>query len=168
MSEIIFKFSEDVKEFLREPLGIVYKNIEDVIKRIKNKKIVCVGDIVFLSMLEKNLYPNLAIIDLKTKRYKKINIDENILKKFKILRAKNPRSTITRDLYEKIREGLRYDRCLIIVDGEEDLAVIPCILLCDESHVILYGQPDEGIVLVEINEETLERISAILLSSKLI
>jgi len=38
------------------------------------------------------------------------------------------------------------------VDGEEDLAVIPCVLMAPEGSLILYGQPGEGVVLVETDK----------------
>ncbi len=168
MSEIIFKFSEDVKEFLRKPIGKIFKSIDDALSIAKNKKIICVGDIVFLSLISRNVYPKVSIIDLKTRRNKMISLSNDVLKNFKIFRARNPPSTVTKDLYEKIREALKYERSIVIVDGEEDLAVIPCLMLCDESYVIFYGQPDEGVVVVEINEETIEKLASILMISRII
>ncbi len=162
MSEIIFKFPENIKNILKKPIGTLYKNVEDAINLCRNKNIVCVGDVVFLNLIRRGILPKLAIIDFKTKRIKKIEIEEEILKKFKVFYAKNPPSTLTKDIYEKISNALSYKHSLIIVDGEEDLTVIACLLICDESYVILYGQPDEGVVLVKINEETLEKISFIL------
>ena len=40
---------------------------------------------------------------------------------------------------------------LVLVDGEEDLAVLPLILILPDSSVILYGQPNEGVVFCEVN-----------------
>ena len=36
------------------------------------------------------------------------------------------------------------------MEGEEDLAVLPLIPLMDDGAVILYGQPDEGVVFCEV------------------
>jgi len=49
---------------------------------------------------------------------------------------------------------------LIIVNGEEDLAVIPCVLMAPNDSIILYGQPGEGIVVVEADKlkETAKRM----------
>jgi uncharacterized protein (UPF0218 family) len=38
------------------------------------------------------------------------------------------------------------------VDGEEDLAVLPCLLNSPKDAFILYGQPNEGVVLVKVDE----------------
>jgi uncharacterized protein (UPF0218 family) len=40
---------------------------------------------------------------------------------------------------------------LIIVEGEEDLAVIPLVICSPEGAVILYGQPGEGVVVCEVD-----------------
>ena len=39
-----------------------------------------------------------------------------------------------------------------MVKGEEDLAVLPCLLIAPEDAVILYGQPNEGLVFVNVSE----------------
>ena len=68
----------------------------------------------------------------------------------------NPPGTITDELWETI-EKAKYlaaeeSNILIVVNGEEDLAVIPCVLMAPENTVILYGQPGEGIVVVEADK----------------
>jgi hypothetical protein len=35
----------------------------------------------------------------------------------------------------------------IVVDGEEDLAVIPLVLAAPDGAIVLYGQPHKGVVL---------------------
>ena len=40
----------------------------------------------------------------------------------------------------------------IIVDGEEDLAVIPLVIAAPLASVVLYGQPNEGVVLRVIDD----------------
>jgi len=46
----------------------------------------------------------------------------------------------------------------IFVRGEEDLAALPAILLAPEGSVVLYGQPDEGVVFVSITKSKKEEI----------
>ena len=40
------------------------------------------------------------------------------------------------------------DKYIIEVEGEEDLAVLPIIILAPEDTTVLYGQPNEGLVLL--------------------
>ena len=42
------------------------------------------------------------------------------------------------------------------MEGEEDLAVLPCTVLMPEGSVILYGLPDKGIVVVKLTKEKKE------------
>ena len=42
---------------------------------------------------------------------------------------------------------------MIIVDGEEDLAVLPVVLLAPLDSLVFYGQRNQGLVLVKVTEE---------------
>ena len=41
----------------------------------------------------------------------------------------------------------------IFVDGEEDLAALVVLSVAPDGAVVVYGQPDEGPVLVRVNDE---------------
>jgi hypothetical protein len=41
----------------------------------------------------------------------------------------------------------------VIVNGEEDMLALPIIAIADKKSVVLYGQPLEGMVVVNINPE---------------
>jgi len=43
------------------------------------------------------------------------------------------------------------------VDGEEDLAVLPVLLIAPLGFSIFYGQPNEGLVQVQVTEENKEQ-----------
>ena len=49
----------------------------------------------------------------------------------------------------------------ITVNGEEDLLVIPVCLHAPENCVVMYGQPNEGLVIVQINHEIKEKVQKI-------
>ena len=40
----------------------------------------------------------------------------------------------------------------IVVDGEEDLLVIPAVVLAPERSIVAYGQPNQGIVVIEVTK----------------
>ena len=42
---------------------------------------------------------------------------------------------------------------LILVEGEEDLMGFPAVLLAPDNSVVLYGQPNVGIVWVPVHKE---------------
>lgn len=117
----------------------------------KPKRLVTVGDPVTYYMVGLGRIPDMAIIDGREKRKpfkKKIELD------CPEIRVKNPPGGITRELWETIERFANYKKKIkIFVEGEEDLAVLPCTVLMPEGSVILYGIPDKGIVVVKLTKE---------------
>ena len=72
------------------------------------------------------------------------------------IKADNPAGYITDDLWETIGQALELSNsgeCYVIeVVGEEDLAVLPCIIMANPETTILYGQPNEGLVLLKVSD----------------
>lgn len=120
------------------------------------KKVVAVGDMTAFYLLQSSIIPDLAVVDNKTKRER---LPEDILKNldhnsYKSIKVKNPPATLTRELIELVRDSLAKDeRVKIVVEGEEDLATLPAILYAPMGSVVVYGQPDEGSVLVQVTPE---------------
>ncbi len=146
--------SEEIRPLLKKPFGTLFKGkdlkpAEAIKESLKGEKVIVVGDVTLKNILAVGIKPALAVIDLKTKR----EIKEDSIFKEKTAKAKNPAGMITKDLWDKIHESMDRKGSLIVVDGEEDLAVLPCILEADWDSIVLYGQPDEGIVMVKVTEE---------------
>jgi hypothetical protein len=74
--------------------------------------------------------------------------------------VKNPPSKITKELQDAVKDAV--PPLKIIVEGEEDLATLPAILMAQFGSVVAYGQPNEGIVLVEVTKEKKREIADIL------
>lgn len=138
---------------LKKPLGDLYSSFHEARNKLPDDKfIISVGDVTTKNLIESKKYPKLGIIDNRIQRK---DSDHEIDYQTTILNAKNPPGTITTDLWETIDQALKSSlnseqNYLIVVDGEEDLAVLPCILLAPEDSIILYGQPNEGVVVVEV------------------
>lgn len=146
--------SKEIRPLLKKPFGKVFKGkgllpAEAIKENLKGEKVIVVGDVTLKNILAVGIKPALAVIDLKTKR----EITQDSVFTEKTLKAKNPPGMITKELWDKIHESMDRQGSLIIVDGEEDLAVLPCILEADWDSIVLYGQPDEGIVMVKVTEE---------------
>jgi len=61
---------------------------------------------------------------------------------------------ITDELWSAIEQALQETVSIRIeVDGEEDLAFIPCMLLAPDDAVIVYGYPNRGLVLANVTLE---------------
>ena len=41
----------------------------------------------------------------------------------------------------------------IVVTGEEDLLVLPVCVHAPQNAIVLYGQPNEGLVIVKVTQE---------------
>jgi len=67
------------------------------------------------------------------------------------LPARNPPGTISDELVLAIRDAVADPPAMIVVEGEEDLAVIPLVLAAPTGVMILYGQPGEGVVLRRVD-----------------
>ena len=148
------ELNKDVIAELKKPLGNLYPDFEDAIDEIKSSKfLISVGDATFSNLIEHELYPNLAIIDNLIQRK---NYDHDVIHTENILKTTNPAGYITDDLWETIGQALELSdngECYVIeVAGEEDLAVLPCILMANPNATILYGQPNEGLVLLKVSD----------------
>jgi uncharacterized protein (UPF0218 family) len=66
----------------------------------------------------------------------------------------NPSGTISAQsqlvLYEAIQKG---KILAVIIDGEEDLLVLPLMTQMPLESIIVYGQPREGMVVITLTEE---------------
>ena len=50
----------------------------------------------------------------------------------------------------------------ITVNGEEDLLVLPVCIHAPDDAIIMYGQPNEGLVILRINKEIRNKVHTIL------
>ncbi|WP_297982597.1 DUF359 domain-containing protein [uncultured Methanobrevibacter sp.] len=151
----MFVLDENLIGEFKAPLGKLYVNFEDAIPKIKEASfLISVGDQTTKNLLDNDLIPDLGIIDNRIQRK---DHNHNIIQTKNILEADNPAGTITENLWETIDSAISLIRednenRLIVVKGEEDLAVLPCLLMAPEDAVILYGQPNEGLVFVNVFE----------------
>ncbi|MBO7731102.1 MAG: GTP-dependent dephospho-CoA kinase family protein [Methanobrevibacter sp.] len=151
----MFRLDENLIGEFKAPLGKLYPEFEDAISLIKEANfLISVGDQTTKNLVDIDLIPDLGIIDHRIQR-KDHNYD--IIRTENILEADNPAGTITENLWETIEEAISLtlkdsEKRIIVVEGEEDLAVLPCLLVAPEDAVILYGQPNEGLVFVNVCE----------------
>ena len=80
-----------------------------------------------------------------------------------VVRVVNPAGTLTRDAWVALDEAFKSaSRVRIEVIGEEDLTALAAIDLAPEGTVVLYGQPDAGVVLVRADADAKARVRDIL------
>jgi uncharacterized protein (UPF0218 family) len=156
------RLPEILRDELAKPRGTLVKGkedevsrkVSDIIRRLKPRKVITVGDVVTRSMISVGVRPDLSIIDGKTLRGPEEKIDYIADKTHRLI---NPAGLIVSDAWKVIGKALKEKKKIkIIVEGEEDLLGIPVALLAPKGSLMLYGQPNEGIVIVTVNDEIRE------------
>ena len=158
---------EELRSDLKNPLGRLCKGnglecIKAMGSELKSaRKIAAVGDMTAFYLLESGVQPDLIIVDHKTKRMQTPeHIKQSLMQdRYKTVEVVNPPATLTSDLLDAISNSLSSDEITrIVVDGEEDLATLPVILYAPLGSVVIYGQPNEGSVIVNVTPEKKEQI----------
>jgi len=157
---------DDLRDQLKNPLGNLISdndpNKENIIKKISAEStIITVGDRTTENMLQLGLKPQIQIIDGLEKRSEcAVPADDTINTK---LSCKNPPGEITEESIQVIQKAFSSEPPVrITVDGEEDLLVIPVCIHAPENSVVMYGQPNEGLVIVTITPEIRAKVQKIL------
>jgi len=157
---------ENLRDQLKNPLGNLIKdndpNKENILKKIYAESIIItVGDKTTEIMVQLGLRPQIQIIDgLEKRNQRTVPVDDAINTK---LSCKNPPGEITEESIQIIQKAFSCESPVrIIVDGEEDLLVIPVCIFAPENSVVIYGQPNEGLVIVQITPEIRAKVQKIL------
>jgi uncharacterized protein (UPF0218 family) len=159
------KLPDSLRDQLKIPLGILLPIDQDNKTNIQkylsdDSYIITVGDRTTEKMIDFDLIPSLQIIDGLEKRIKR-----DILKLGSAFELKidNPAAEITLESIEIIKKAFSLNPPIrLTVNGEEDLLVLPACIHAPENSVILYGQPNKGLVLVQITPEIRNKAQALL------
>jgi uncharacterized protein (UPF0218 family) len=140
----MLRLPEACRGLFKRPFGTLYGSIDELLPQLEDRPVYAVGDVVTHNLLAAGVAPDIAIIDGYTMR---TPCNRSPLLRARWLTVKNPPGTITAELEDAIEEVVRDPPAVIFVEGEEDLAVIPLVLAAPDGAAVLYGQPEEGVVL---------------------
>ncbi len=159
------KLTPLLRRKLKKPFGRLFKDIEDIKTEIDSQIIICVGDKVSEEALRAGIEPKIIVYDGKIMR-RDVKIPD-IIKNFegREIRIKNPAGYITPEVFDvldRILNSKPQFRFKIFIDGEEDLVSIAAINLAPVGSLVIYGQPNEGLVLVRVDKNRKERIEKII------
>lgn len=116
-----------------------------------SKKIITVGDATTERLLSFGITPDIAVIDGVERRSLR---DHSINYPTKEMLCTNPAGMISREAVQVLQSALETPSpVMVIVEGEEDMLALPLFTMAPKGSAVLYGQPLEGIVLVNITEE---------------
>ena len=176
------RMTPEVEVELKEPFGRLVEGSENdrsvaissAMREIGEVKgpIIAVGDVTVLSMQQFGIMPDIALVDGLTKRkpWEPFNkIDEHGYDN--ILECESPAGHITQALLICCESSITNwhkdgSSTLIKITGEEDLAPLILHPLAPLGSVIMYGQPDRGVVIRWTEEASKERCRNLLLSFK--
>lgn len=122
--------------------------------------VISIGDGTTEKMINFGLIPSLQIIDGLEKREKR---EPPKIENATELTVDNPAAEITSESISMIRKAFTLQTPVrLLVNGEEDLLVLPVCIYAPENAVVLYGQPNEGLVIVQITSEIRNRVQTLL------
>lgn len=147
---------EDLRDELARPIGKIV-SAWALSKHIKGSpRIISVGDVVTITLLQMKLEPDVAVFDYKTQRAEDYKAKERIGKMSgRLVKVENPPGKITKALWKAVKDAVNAkDRVKVEVSGEEDLASLVAIATAPEDSRVIYGIPKRGMMVVKVDRES--------------
>lgn len=128
-------------------------------------KVIGVGDVICQTLEVVGAVPHVCVIDGRTRRrFSGYWVGEENFDR--VVKVRNPRSHITEDAYEAIKEAIKAagegERTLILVEGEEDLLALPAFAEAPNGYCVVFGVPGKGVMAIEVSDEVRELAREIL------
>ncbi len=150
--------TNSLREELKKPLGRlilgnekeIREKIKKIIKKEKIKKIITVGDYCSLT-----LPSEVKIFDGRIKRNKQIPLLKYSLS------VPNPPASIYKKVWKVLKRAIEEKRNLFI-QGEEDLLVLPSVILAENGDIVVYGVLGKGICLIKVSDKSKQKGQEIL------
>lgn len=151
-----------LRPVLAKPLGEVILG-DELLRRVAKRRglLISIGDTCTYFLLKNNVLPDIFAFDLKNMRKPVTEeVREALLSACSGgFSVPNPPGEITDELFAAVEGCIDSGRGCIFVDGEEDLAALVALMLAPYGSLVIYGQPDEGVVFMECSE-TLRKTAA--------
>lgn len=144
---------------LKRPLGHLFRGqpaetilkLKKFLRKRETPLFAVVGDFTTENILAASLEPDIVVVDHRIMR---ITVDPLDHGTRRIINTENTQGTVNAEVWDALKEAVTLkSEVSVIVEGEEDLLVLPLISLMPLGSVIVYGQPREGLVVVEVTEE---------------
>jgi len=145
-------FDRETLKILKSPQGKLIKPDELFNLNLKEfTTVTLVGDVITHHFLNHGLHFDKSIIDGVSQKYEQVPLPERVIHLHKV----NPPGSISKlvsaeiiELFNNHSDG----HTIIKVDGEEDLLAFIPVLIQPLNSLVLYGQPDGGIVMIQVGE----------------
>lgn len=181
-SDVVLTLPEAARGEFKDPFGPLYTDVDALLAE-HDGPIVTAGDMVTYHFVEAGHQPALALVDGRTKRETAPDsVRERLDGRPNQVSVTNPAGVLTAGLLSAIGDALDdgatgsargnasgignddADDCptTLVVEGEEDLATVPAVLAAPPGATVVYGQPDEGMVAIDVTEDHRERFRELL------
>jgi len=155
---------ESLRKIVAQPFGKFYATLDEV-PVSDFATFVSIGDVITHACIQKEFQQKISVIDLFVGRVK--TYENSAAHGFSgdetVLSLKNPPGQITPALFYAAQKSLfEVGTFVVLIDGEEDLAVLPFVIMAPLQYHILYGQPGKGIIDCEVTETLKKKAQNIL------
>lgn len=171
--KVAYTITPQLRIKLKEPFGtLIEGTVTQTMAKLKEfvldespVLIVSVGDVVSKNLHDFRVLPLVSIIDNVSMRNQPMQPPKEHGEK--TVRVKNPQGTITQEAISAVKDALAKPlHTHIVVDGEEDLLTLIAVLYAPLDALVVYGQPNSGIVVVEVTSEKKAQVERFLKEMK--
>ncbi|WP_227132392.1 GTP-dependent dephospho-CoA kinase family protein [Halorubellus salinus] len=159
--DVLVTLPESLRSAFKEPFGPVETDADALLADVDGP-LIAVGDIVTYHFLQAGREPDVAVVDEHTKRelvddaVRDAVVDPDVT-------VSNPAGALSNALVRALGDAVAADEpTTVFVDGEEDLAVLPAVMVAPVGASVVYGQPDAGMVHVPVTEENKAEFRALI------
>ena len=157
----------ELRDAFKQPFGPVYTDPAALLSDA-GRPVIAVGDVVAYHLRAAGHSPAVAVIDGRTEREAVDDEVRDALSDPERRRdVENEPGTLGEPLLAALADAVAgvdadADPITIVVDGEEDLATLPAVLVAPTGSTVVYGQPGEGMVRVAVTSDTKAEMRSLL------
>ena len=154
----------ELRGAFKRPFGPVYTDATALLADA-GRPVIAVGDVVSYHLRTAGHRPAVAVIDGRTEREA---VDDGIREALSNPERRrdvaNPPGTLEEPLLRALADVAVESAApvTIVVDGEEDLATLPAVLVAPIGATVVYGQPGEGMVRVAVTTDAQAEMRSLL------
>lgn len=157
-----------LREILHKPFHTLFTSEIPHALVSSTDNVVTVGDAVTKRFNDGGTNQALSVIDFSIERKSIFHSTKDLgfSGSEKVFHIKNPAGYIRPEVWKSLEDAVNESKkkqTIVVVNGEEDLLVIPLVLLLPLGWKLFYGQPKEGVVYVPITEQTKRKVYDFLL-----
>jgi uncharacterized protein (UPF0218 family) len=133
--------------------------------------VVSVGDATTDRLGSLGIVPNLSVVDGREQRFQRAIRGGEFLTSILNLECTNPAGYITENAIRVLQVAISSCASTLVrvnVKGEEDLLVLPILMMTPIGSTIMYGQPFRGIVIVSVDSSMQKKAKDLMESLKLV